>query len=238
MTLKNIGWLCLAAATGCASFLLGQHRKAVEPIESIPRQSTPLQSEELSGLEDKPPGKAEGELIEEALYSLQAREPAFQELEQRYHRQTDKLIEIAGEQDGPPMTRYYAFRLLGLYRAPQAIQVLVKNLDFDYPGVATEASYFTRYPAAEALTQFGHEGGIAVLNYLVRDSAKPATDEMLRHRSFVLESTFPRESRPWQGDDGVGVVERYIERIPPQWTEGKRNVERLLEMLKKPPKDR
>jgi len=35
-----------------------------------------------------------------------------------------------------------------------------------------------------------------------------------------------------------GVVERYIDRIPPDWPEARQNVERLLEKIKKPPKER
>lgn len=235
MSWKHVSVAGALIAVACASFAIGQQqaRKVVNSqVKALKREQAAKE------LEEKLHAQSESDLIEEALYSLHARGEAFQELERRRGEQVRRLIEVAGEKDGPPMTRYFAFRLLGLYRDPHAIEVLLRNLDFEYRDVVTEASYLTGYPAAEALAQFGSEGGIAVLNNLVRDSAKPATEEMLRLRSFVLESTLPRESRAWQGDDVVGVVERYIERIPPQWTEGKRNVERLLEKIKKPPKER
>lgn len=226
----------LIIAAAYASFAIGQQKARKRADAQIKALEQEHAAEEL---EEKLQVESESDLIEEALYSIQARGASYQEIERRRGEQVRKLIEVAGEQDGPPMTRYFAFRLLGLYRDPHAIEVLLRNLDFEYrEGVSEKLSYLTGYPAAEALAQLGPKGGIAVLNNLVRDSAKPATDEMLRLRSFVLESTFPRESRAWQGDDVVGVVERYIERIPPQWTEGKRNVERLLEKIKKPITDR
>lgn len=227
--------VALIVVAAYASFAIGQQQArkiANAQINALERDQAAKE------LEEKLHAETEGDLIEEALYSIQARGASYQEIERRRGEQVRKLIEVAGEQDGPPMTRYFAFRLLGLYRDRHAIEVLVRNLDFEYRDVVTEASYLTGYPAAEALAQFGPEGGIAVLNNLVRDSAKPATDEMLRLRSLVLEATFPRESRAWEGDDVIGVVERYIERIPPQWTEGKRNVERLVEKIKKPITDR
>jgi len=189
--------------------------------------------------EGQNPEKTEQQVIEDALYSMQGRGSAYQELERRRREETAKLIEVVGEKDGPPLTRYFAARLLGLYSDHDAIPVLVKNIDWEYrEGVVNEVSSLDGYPCAQALAQFGADVAIPVLRDLARMREEDINDRTLRLRTWLLEEVYANGDEPWGRDDVVGVVEWYIDRIPSDWPTARANVERLLEKLEKPTNER
>src|SRR5690348_10680149 len=110
--------IALTIVAACASFAIGQQQAREVASAQIKAWE---QQEAAKELEEKLHAEPESDLIEGALYSLHARGNFYREFERRRREQVRKLIEVAGEQDGPPMTRYCAFRLLGLYRDPHAL---------------------------------------------------------------------------------------------------------------------
>jgi len=181
-------------------------------------------------------GKASAELIEEALQSANAfdRNSAMQELEWRRREEIDKLIKRVKDKDAPPLSRYFAVRLLGLYRDRRAIPILVENLDWKYKGdVAIGAiSVFNSYPCAAALAQFYTECAGPVLGEFVGLRKDSISDEMLILRVHLLETAYPNRVEPWGTDDAMSVVERYMDRMAPEGTDARANMVRLLEKLK------
>lgn len=243
VTVKHVAWTLLLFAACLLSFWLGRrsvHGQLLTNPALLKTDLDVLEAEQQgSNPEPQKPNKAESELIEEALYSIQNRGSAYKELERRRHDTTHKLIEVAGDRDGPPMTRYCAVRLLGVHRDPDAINVLVDNLDWEYrDDLANSISYLSGYPCAEALVQFGPDIAVPVLWHVARARDQDMSDQRLRLRAFLLEAIYPKRDEPWGGDNVIGVVERYVERIPPDWTTARTNVGQLLERLKKPANER
>lgn len=182
---------------------------------------------------EEPPEKWR-DLIEKALHapSELERGNAFQSFQQQWQSSSDELIKAAGDENGPPLTRYYAVRLLALRRERAAIPMLIKNLDWEYRGFVTEVSYLTGYPCAKAIVEIGPECALDILADVTSASKQEMTDRKIWLRARVLESLYRMPNLPWGGDDAVGVVERYIERIPPGWEDARSQAGLLLEKLK------
>lgn len=216
-----------------AGFVLSE-RNGDAQLQALADQSKPDQPSSSDAEKQQ-----RGRLLEEILHptTKAAGSTAYRELKQSHQDHVTKLMD-AVDADESDVTRYFASRLLGRYRDRRAIWVLVKNLDWRcHNSIATvqAASPLTGFPCAEAIAEYGTEGAVPVLHDLARKKEASINEEMLRLRVHLLEAAYPNRVEWWGRDDVIGVVERYIERIPPQWPASKRNVERLLEMLKKRP---
>lgn len=156
------------------------------------------------------------------------------------HEQGDYLkvlIQIAGDKQGPPGTRYHAVRLLGDLASPRAVRVLVENIDWQFPGeldIVTESTGLEGYPCAMALRRCGINCLPEILLGLSRTSPDELTDGMIETRASVLSEVYDAGIPLGGEDEAIAVIERFLRHVLPLSATGKReNVERLLGALKK-----
>lgn len=156
------------------------------------------------------------------------------------HEQGDylkALIEIAGDKRGPPGTRYHAVRLLGDLASPQAVRVLVENIDWQFPGepdITTESTGMEGYPCAMALRPCRVACVPEILLCLTRKEATELTDNMISLRADVLGEVYTGGMPLGGHDEAIATIERFLTHvIPPKGSVRRENVERLLAAMKK-----
>jgi len=146
---------------------------------------------------------------------------------QARERRIQALLTIAQKQDKKPQfygSRLYAIRLLGEYRAAQAVDFLVENVSLNLPALASE-SFLGGHECARALIQIGNPS----IEGISRRLSKPCEELEIKLFAYVLGAIDGKEISKHR----LELAEKEAENLAT--VDGpvrRQNIKKLLEQLK------
>jgi hypothetical protein len=199
MNYRNVSWqVTLAGSVALATISEAGDQTLQQALENLQSRNATMQAESRRVL-----GDARSVVIEN-LFALARSEP-----EQR-HLMNAKLD---------------AIRLLGEYRAKEAVEILVEQIEYSPPIIAVygDRSPVSAFPSAVALLEIGEP---AVRHMLFWGSMKPRTQRQLELFADVIWLHYAREH---EQEIGLLRLQRLRERANGQW---KQNLDSLVEIYR------